>query len=884
MSRLAGLKHIVWSALHRRAADRDTREELAFHVERQMAKHVAAGVPPREARRRAAIELGGVERWRERTADVRRGRLLEDLVRDAAYTVRGLAARPAFALSALATVAIGIGTAATIFAVVDGALLRPLPFPGAARAMSVTLRMPIPAAARVIDMTWSYPKYELFRDRQRAFSALALHDDETMVLSGPDGAERVSGEMAGAAYFAVLGVRPALGRTYTAAEDAVGAPGDVVVVSDDFWRRRLGGRPSAVGETLRIDGRQRTIIGVMAPGFRGLSGDAQLWLPVPARRSAAVLAQAGAHNMELVGRLADGVGAAEAGAAVASLGASIDEAYPADEGHWSAAAYTFAELRVNAAIRRSIELLALAAGLLLAIVCVNLSTLLLTRGAARRQELAIRLALGGSRARVVRQLVTESAVLALLGLALGLAIAFVATRELATMLPQSMPTTGSVSDLTRLSFLGVRLDARAVGFAALLALAVGVGVGLLSSARVARPAIVGALRQGGGSTARDGAAPRMALVGAQVALALAFLVASGLTLESFRRTLAVPLGYRPDGLLAVNLTLDPIRARNEPVDALWRGVLDEVRAVPGVRAVALGECSPLGDHCDGTGIEVAGRVGSTHVMLASAAPGYFETLGTRFVRGRDFQLTDGTSAERVMIVNREAARLGWGGEDPLSTPAVWGGGTVRVVGIVEDARYGDVEEPARPAIFLPFGERTRGVVFIRTDRDAASLVAPVRAAIHRAGAGNAPGEVRTMTSQLREATVRERLGAQVFTGFALCALLLAAIGVYGTAALAVLQRGREFAIRRALGASAASLVRVVARDTARVIAGGGVAGVVLALAVGRELSGVLHDVSAGEPRVYATSVLLLLAVVIAASAVPTARSVRVDPRVAMRAE
>lgn len=394
----------------------------------------------------------------------------------------------------------------------------------------------------------------------------------------------------------------------------------------------------------------------------------------------------------------------------------------------------------------------------------------------------------------------------------------------------------------------------------------------------------GALRQGGGSTARDGAAPRMALVGAQVALALAFLVASGLTLESFRRTLAVPLGYRPDGLLAVNLTLDPIRARNEPADALWRAVLDEVRAVPGVRAVALGECSPLGDHCEGTGIEVAGRVGSTHVMLATAAPGYFETLGTRLVRGRDFRPADGTSAERVMIINREAARLGWGGEDPLATPAVWGGGPVRVVGIVEDARYGDVEEPARPAIFLPFGERTRGVVFVRTDRDAASLVAPLRAAIHRAGAGNAPGEVRTMTSQLREATVRERLGAQVFTGFALCALLLAAVGVYGTAALALLQRGREFAIRRALGASAASLVRVVARDTARVIAGGGVAGVVLALAVGRELSGVLRDVSAGEPRVYATSVLLLLGVVIAASAVPTARSVRVDPRVAMRAE
>jgi putative ABC transport system permease protein len=357
-----------------------------------------------------------------------------------------------------------------------------------------------------------------------------------------------------------------------------------------------------------------------------------------------------------------------------------------------------------------------------------------------------------------------------------------------------MPTVVPVRDLTRLSFLGVRLDASVVGFAALLALSIALGAGLLTSARVARPAIVGALRGGSGSTARDGTAARMTLVAAQVALALAFLVASGLTLESFRRPLDVPLGYRPDGLLAVSLTLDPIRARKQPTEPLWRDVLDEVRAVPGVRDVALGDCSPLGDHCESTSIEVAGRVGATHVMLASAAPGYFETLGTRLVRGRDFGPADTAGAEPVVIVNREAARLAWGGEDPLATPAIWGGGPIRVIGIVEDARYGDIEQPARPAIFLPFGQRAHGVIFVRTHRDAASLVAPVRAAIRRAGRGNAPGGVHTMTSQLRDATVRERLGAQVFAGFALCALLLAAFGVYGTATLAVLQRTREFAI------------------------------------------------------------------------------------------
>ncbi len=884
MSRWSGIKHILWSLLHRRAADAETREELAFHLERQTEKHIAEGLPPAEARRRAALELGGVEQWRERTADARRGRLLEDVTRDVAHALRGLAARPAFALSALATLAVGLGAGATIFAVTFGALLRPLPFPGADRAMSVALRMPIPAANRVMDMTWSYPKYAMFRDRQRVFSTLALHDDETIVVSGPDGGERVSGEMAGSEYFGILGVGPALGRTYTAAEDRVGAPGDVVVLSDDFWRTRFGGGPDALGERLRIDGLERTVIGVMPPGFHGLSGDAQLWLPVPARRSAAVLAQAGAHNMELVGRRADGVAPDRARAAVAALGASIDEAYPDDQGHWGAAAYTLSELRVNPAIRRSVRLLGVAAALLLAIVCVNLSTLLLTRGEARREELAIRLALGGSRPRVVRQLVTESVVLAAVGLLFGLGLAFVATRGLASMLPLSMPTTGVGTDLTRLSFLGVALDARAVGFAALLALAIGAGVGLLSSLRAARSAIVATLRQGGSSAGRDGSLARSALVAVQVALALAFLAASGLTLESFRRTLDVPLGYHPDRLLAVNVTLDPIRAQSEPTEALWRAVTDEIREVPGVRDVALGDCSPLGDHCDGTSIAPVGTVGSVHVMYATVGPGYFGTLGTPIVRGRDFRAGDDTASDHPLIVNRAAARLAWGDADPMAAPVEADGSTTRVVGIVEDARYGDIEQPPRPAIFVPFSGRQRGVVFIRADRDAASLIAPVRDAIRRAGSGHAPGRVQTMTAQLRDATVRSRLGAQVFAGFALGALLLAAVGVYGTATLSVLQRSREIAIRRALGASAASLVRAIGRPTLAVAAVGAAAGVALAVLINRQLSGVLYDVRALEPRVYVLAAAVLLGAIVAATAVPTARSMKVDPREAMRAE
>jgi predicted permease len=721
MSRLLGLWHILRSSLNRRAADADTQAELADHVARQAEKHVADGMPPDEARRLATLELGGAGRWREATADTRRGRLLEDILTDTRYAVRGLVARPGFALSAFATLAIGIGAGATIMSLADGALLRPLPFPNADRVMSVALRMPIPEAGRVMDMVWSYPKYEMFRDRQQVFADLALRSDETLTLLFESGAERVPGETVGAAYFDILGVRPPLGRTFTPDEDRIGGDNAVVVVSDAFWRVRLGSRADALGQSVTIAGVRHVVIGVMPPGFAGLSGDAQLWIPIPSARGADGLRQPGAHNLELVGLLADGVSPAQARAATEALGRSIDEAYPAGT-DWGATAYTFESLRMNPTIRRSLQLLAVAAGLLVLIVCSNLTTLLVTRGAGRRLELAIRLALGGSRARLSRQLVTESVVLAGLGGLGGLVIALVATSSLAAMLPVSMPTTSVGTDLTRLTFSAIHLDGRGIGLAVLLTLVIGTGAGLLSASRVAGAGAgagaAGTLRQGASSAtfgATRGMSSRTLLVIMQVALGLVFLVASGVTLESFQRILQVPLGWRPDGMLAVRLTLDPIRVQSAGAGPLWTDVTTGIRALPGVRHVALGSCSPLGDHCDGTTITPVG-LAPGHVMYVTASPGYFDAVGTRLLRGRDFLPSD-TGANRAMIVSETTARMLWGSADPLATPVqsnASAGGVIPVIGVVEDARYGDVEQPAGPAIFMPF-TGGRGVAFVRVD-------------------------------------------------------------------------------------------------------------------------------------------------------------------------
>jgi len=886
MSWMLGLRHRLRTALHRRAADEETRAELEDHIARQAAKHQREGMRADEARRLATLELGGEQHWREATADARRGRWLEDVGADARYAVRGLVARPGFTLSALATLAVGIGAGATIIALADGALLRPLPFPNAARVMSVTLRMPIPATGQMIDMVWSYPKYEILRDRQDVFAATALRSDETLTVLGGDGAERVPGETAGASYFDILGVRPSFGRTYTPDEDRVGGDNAVVVISDAFWRARFGARPDVLGEGVVIGGVRHAVIGVMPPGFTGLSGDAQLWIPIPSARDVRFLREWGAHNLEVVALRADGVAPAQARTATEVLGKVIDETYPVSDGHWGATAYEFAALRTNPTIRRSLQLMGIAAALLVLIVFANLTILLITRGAGRRLELAIRLALGGGRGRLARQLVTESLVLAVPGGAAGLLIALFATRSLAAMLPASMPTTTVGTDLTRLTFSGIHLDTRSIGFAAVLILVIGVTAGLLSAIRVSRAGTVDTLRQSSAAAdaGRGGASTRRALVIMQVALGLVFLVASGITLESFRRVQSVPLGWQPDGLAFVRVTLDPVRSEAGDPAPLWNEIITGIEALPGVRAVALGSCSPIGMHCEGTSITPVGH-GPGQVMFLRTSPGYLEAVGTRVVRGRDFVPSD-TGVNSAMLVNEAAARVLWGGDDPLVTPVESpsrASGVTPVIGIVEDARYGDVEQEPQPTIYVPFSAR-RGVIFVRADGDPAALVAPIGRAIREAGAGHARGTVQVMQRRLSEATVRNRLAAQVFAEFALGALLLASIGVYGTLALGVAQRSRELAIRRALGATTSSVMRLIGRETAWIAVGGTMAGIAGGLALNRILAAILYDVQVVEPRVYAVSGGVLLLALACAATLPMLRSLRVDPRDAMRAE
>lgn len=883
MSLIDGMLHVLRSVVGRKRADDETREELAYHLHRQTQKHVAAGLEPAEAARRAAIELGGTERWREETASTRRGSALFDIAGDARLAFRGLLARPGFALSGIATTVIGTGSAIAIFAVGEATVLRPLPFRDPSRLMSVTLRMPRNPTT-MVDMVWSYPKFALFRDRQRVFSSVALHSPETMIVASNDGAERLPAEMASAELFALLEVEPMIGRTFTRDEDRVGGPSDVVVLSEGLWRARFDGRRDAIGATLAANGRRRTVIGVMPATFRGLSGDAQFWVPVPGARSATALEMDGAHNMEVIARLANGISPAAARAATRAIGGQIDATFPDDDGHWGADAYQLDALRVSPSIQRSIRLLAIAVLLVLAIVAVNLGTLLLTRTTARRQELAIRSALGAERGRLMRQLVTESGVLVAIGTAIGFSLAWVAVRVLASTLPLSAPTTASGTDLTRLTFRDVGIGPASVVLAVGIGVAMTLGIGLVAAARATDRDVVPALRQSGGSSASStrGFLRANGLVVVQTALALVFLVGAGLTIQSLRRTLSIPLGYSPEGLLAVRVSLDPSRATSDSNATLWRAMIGELRALPGVTVAGAGSCSPLGMHCDGTTITPVGHAPG-HVAYMTASPDYFDALKTPVLRGRVFTDEEIGGRRRVAVINQAAAKALWGSDDPLTTPIRQDTTMIEVIGIVGDARYGDVERPAEPAVFFPHRD-ARGVIFVRTTTDAAAIGGSVRVAIRRAGNGHAIADVRTMGSRLRDATARNRLSLQVFTTFAISALLLAGIGVYGTLALRVAQRARELAIRRALGASTASLAASVSRQAAAITFAGGCVGLISGAVVARAMSSLLYDVSALDPAVYVSAAALLAVAVALASALPTARTVRTDPRDAMRAD
>jgi predicted permease len=825
---------------------------------------------------------------------------MEALLQDVRHALRSLRKRPLFAATAIGTLALGIGANTAIFTLVDAALLRPLPFPEPASLVRVAL-VPPDLTPRDAGTVWSYPKYEMLRDEQRVFSAIAGYAPWDGNLSGAGEAERLQGEIVTARYLEVLGVPLLAGRGFTEAEARDPGQGGVAILTEALWRGRFGADPAVVGRTIRLDGHPVTVVGVAGAGFRGLGATADLFLPVSAI-GGDMLAGRWAHFLTVIARLRDDVSLDAARAELTVLGARIHALHrmPRDDQPWTAGAEPLESLRVDPAIRRSVLVLFGAVTGVLLIACANIASLLLGRSSDRGRELAVRRAIGASPGRVARQFATEALVLAVIGGLAGTLLAVAGVSLLAGVAGSALTMLGRpVAGLDALVLGAVSIDARVLGFALLASLLAGVLFGAAPAVRAAGTDPAAGLRQlgGAGVTARGelrAFAARNLLVVAQVALAFVLLVGSGLMLRSLGRLLAIDAGMDARGVLTSRIALPPSTAPEE-AGAFWEELARDAMSLPGARSAAITDCPPLLGVCNvrplwiGEGpIDPAGPPPQP-IAVHYITPGYLEALGVSLVRGRAFDARDRAGSPNVVLINETAARTYFPGEDPIGRSIRVGGGFAdgaEIVGVIADQRFRGLESPPEPDLYIAYAQvpQTSGYVFVRTAGDPLALVSALRGVVERLNANVPVYDVQTMEARAGAATARTRLTGVLLSLFAAVALVLAMVGIYGVVAFAVARRTREIGVRVALGASPAGIAALVLRHSAALVAAGLLIGIAGALAATRVLRSLLYDVAPADPATFALLGGVTLVVAFVAGALPVLRALRVDPIVSLRSD
>ena len=822
-----------------------------------------------------------------------------EILQNLRYAARGLARQPGFTAMAVFTLAVGIGANTAIYSVVDATLLRPLPFREPARLMAVSLTTPsLWGRPGQDDMIWSYPKYETFSRMQQVFGSLALYRGATFNLTGAGDPERLRGELVSAAYFPLLGVRTHVGRTFLPEEDLTPQKDFVAVISYDLWSRRFGADPAITGKTVSLDQRSYSVAGVAPAGFQGLNGPSDVWVPAHTR-AAIDLSRPQSHSWSMVARLKPGVTVEQAKTGVKVLGPRIDEAYPMRNAPgWGAKARTLDEARMDPALRKSVLVLFGAVGFVLLIACVNVANLLLARGAARGREIAIRLAIGAGRGRLVRQLLAESLLLAVLGGVASLTVAYVAVQALTAINPgadQTFTFGHRLSGLTLLGLGSIRLDWRAFLFAFGCALACGVFFGLAPALHSARANVTDALKSGGKSSSSGGIrilAGKSVLVAAEVALAVVLFTGAGLMIKSFGRLTTTRSGVDPDHVLTVRLTV-PGPARNS--ENFFTEVEARLAALPGALSAGRADCHAFAGGCSSTLIWFRDRPpvpeGSEPLVnIVWASADYFKTMRIPLLRGRMFASGDRMGAPKVVLVNETAARRFWPGEDPVGKPiGVAEAGfedRAEVIGVAADVRYGRMDEAPQPGVYVPYAQSPVGncMLFVRSAGNPASLIPAVRRAVMAVNHTVPTYDIKTMNERIRAASSRARFSTVLLGVFAAIALVLAVVGVYGVMSYLVTQRTREMGIRMALGARRGDVVSLVLRRGAALALAGLAAGVPAALAATRVLATLLYDVKPSDPQTYILTAVAIAAAALFASYLPALRASSVDPSSALRSE
>lgn len=874
---LAGFRSRLRDVVFRRAADRAMDEEIGFHLEMETERNLRAGLDPAEARRRARVAFGGVDRHRQELREGRRLPILEAFAQDLGFGVRFLRREPGLSLVAVVTIALGIGATVTVFSAMGAVLFRPLAVPGAERVFSVRESRSGAVSDGIEGMLIPYPRYEEYREATREiFVTLAAHrSEDSYSLRLADATVGVNGALTSGNYFEAMGVVPVLGRAYTSDH------ADEIVISHRLWTTRFGGDPDAVGRIVRLDGRPVVVVGIAPAGFTGATVVAsQVWAPVGVRA-------ADPHSWEIrmvpLGRLRPGVSAERAGLVVDALARQIP---PGEEATIRGARLDPMTVVTMPSARRIVAgffaLLLGMALLVLLIAAANIAGVMLARGWARHRELAVRLALGAGRGRILRHLLTESLLLFAIGGGVGVVLAYAGTAWLSRMeLPPQIP----------LVELGMTPDIAALAFAVAITGVTGVLSGLLPAVQASRPELVTALKSGTAASVGRASRVRSIFVGGQVALAVALLLTGVLFARSLHEGLNVDIGANPEGVVVARFDLGSPHDYDRERGLAFHAALEErVRALPGAEQVGLSQYVLL------SGMRSAGRVWpsatqdsvSIAASYSSVSPGWFEAVGVDIAAGRAFADTDDGGAPRVAIINRLVAERLWPGQSPIGR-ILYGNimrEPVEIVGVTETGRYTFLTEEPTAFVFFPLAQSYRAEVGLHV-RAPGAEAETLRALAEEVRALD-PDVALSMTTSLTElvgtALFPQRLAARLVVAFGLIGLILAALGIYGVLAFEVARRTRELGVRRALGATRMRVIADVIGRGSTLAAAGCAAGVLGGAAIALAARSLLFGIRPLDPLSFTIVPLILFGAAVLASWLPARSASAIEPFEALRTE
>jgi predicted permease len=869
----------LWGNSKRDLNNREFAEEIETHLQMHIADNLRSGMTPEEARRQAILKLGGVETAKQAYREGSTLPLGEAFRHDLRYSIRQLRKNPTFAATAILVLTLGIGATVTIFAFVDAALIKPLPYRDPSRLVVIFGSIPLGPKFHL-----SFPDYYDFKKLNKVFSSFEVYDTNGFMIRTPAGSEPAPGVKVSAGFFRTLGVTPILGRDFLPGEDKPSSPRSVIL-SYDAWQKRYGGRPDVLGQTVNLGGDLNTIVGVLPRNFHfAPAAPADFWAAEhdesPCR---------GCHWLFGLGRLKDGVSLETAAADMTSIALQLEKQYPDSNRGNGAALYSLTDVIVGD-IRPILLVLLGGAALLLIIACVNVASLLLVRTQSRKREIAVRGALGASRSRLLRQFVTEGLVLSATATVLGLFAAKSAMQLVTHLIPQY-----ALDGMPYLQGLG--LNAHVLIFAFAVALFTGVLFSLTPTLSLSLAEMRAGLVEGGRTAAgtlwrRLGA--RLVII--ELATAVVLLVGAGLLAKSFYRLLQVDPGLQPDNLATLLIDAPPPTfGKPEQAIALEHQILNRVSALPGVTSVGIVNKLPIGDGDTTTGFRVVGRPyrgEHNEVAYRIVSASYFHTLQARLLEGRFFAPGEDQTKPHVVIINRSLARQYFPGQDPVGMRLSYDEKTeneMLIVGIIENVREGPLDEDPRAAMYVPFEQHIPWAFYslvARTSGDAESMLPVLASAIHQIDPGIVTFVAATMEQRIHDspAAYLHRASAVLVGGFAALALVLSVIGLYGVIAYSVSQRTREIGVRIALGAQRRAVYRLVLNEAAWLIAFGIVIGLMGSVGAAATIRKLLFGTQPWDAFTLATVAAVLGISALLASFLPARRAAMVDPAETLRAE